>query len=54
MGNYAEHFAADNALFQLSYLFRFTLCFFDIKKIHLVNATIEWRITNATGIMKAS
>ena len=54
MGNYAERFAADNALFQLRYLFRFTLCFFDIKKIHLVNSTIEWRITNATGIIKAS
>jgi len=30
-----------------------SLCFFHINKIHLVNASTEWCITNAIGIIKA-
>jgi len=40
MRNYAVRFAVENALFQLRYLFDFTL-FFHINKIHLVNAPTE-------------
>jgi len=40
MQNYAVCSAADNALFQLLYLFGFTL-FFHINKIDLVNSLAE-------------
>jgi len=44
----------DNVLFQLRYLFHFTLFFFHINKIHLVNVPTEWCITNTIGLIKAS
>jgi len=43
----------DDVLFQLRYLFDFTL-FFHINKVHLVNVPTEWCITNTTGMIKAS
>jgi len=41
MQDYSVHFAVDNALFQLHYLFDSLFLLFHINKIHLVNAPTE-------------